>query len=248
MSLEQKQLRLPMDAFAGYEAGEWIRHDGVEEACNRLALWTVHGGNLWLSSESPAGKSHLLRMLASEYRQCGLLNIDGSIAHGAGWRLVQQWVGELNSRAMWLLDLPPGTLPTPVAYAVFHCLERARDMQRPLVLAWRGDLSSCPPELSSRLGAMDRVSMAPPKHDEDLLALLKAGASWLQWDIREQVLCSMLVYLPRRLDVLIPALRRLERLSFEQRQKPAGSWLKQQLIGMAEKEAQLELLAEGERL
>lgn len=233
MSPYQKQLRLPMGASTNYEYREWVRHAGVETACNRLALWMVHGGCLWLNSESPAGKSHLLRMVASEHRQCGLLDVATSVAEGAGWRLVQKWMGELGSRALWLLDVQAGPMPAPVAYAIFHCLERARDQQRPLVIAWRGEAASCPPELGSRLNAMDVVTMAPPAGDGELLALLKASTSQLQWDVREQVLHSMLVYLPRRLDVLLPALHELEALSFEQRQKPAGAWLKQQLLRIA---------------
>jgi len=222
-----------MDASTSYEYREWVRHAGVEAACNRLALWMVHGGCLWLNSESPAGKSHLLRMVADEHPQCGLLNVATAAADEVGWRLVQQWMGELSGRAMWLLDVQAGPIPAPAAYAIFHCLERARDQQRSLVIAWRGDLSACPPELNSRLCAMDMVAMAPPASDGELLALLKASTSQLQWDIREQVLHSMLVYLPRRLDVLLPALKELEALSFEQQQKPAGAWLKQQLLRIA---------------
>ena len=233
-----------MDASIDPDGREWLRHAGVEAACNRLALWMVHGGSLWLSSESPAGKSHLLSTIAADHPQCGLLEIAGTSAKEAGWRLVQQWVSGLGNRAMWLLDVQAGPLPASVAYAIFHCLERARDMQRPLVIAWRGDASASPPELSSRLGAMDKVIMKPPARDDELLLLLKAGTSWLQWDIREEVLRAMLVYLPRRLDVLLPALKQLEALSFEQRQKPAGAWLKQQLIRMAEERGQQSLLLE----
>lgn len=236
-----------MDVSIDHEERRWVRHAGVEAACNRLALWMVHGGSLWLSSDSPAGKSHLLRIVAGEHPQCGLLNVVDASARGAGWHHVQRWMGELGNRAMWLLDVPAGPLPASIAYAIFHCLERARDMQRPLVIAWRGELSTCPPELSSRLRAMDKVVMNPPARDDELLVLLKAGTSWLQWDIREEVLRSMLVYLPRRLDVLLPALKQLEALSFEQKQKPAGAWLKQQLLRMAEDEGQLQLLGEGSR-
>ena len=222
-----------MDASTGYEYREWVRHAGVETACNRLALWMVHGGCLWLNSETPAGKSHLLRVIASEHPQCGLLNVSTQAAGGAGWRLVQQWMGELSSRAMWLLDVPAGSMSASVAYAIFHCIERARDQQRPLVIAWRGDAALCPPELGSRLNAMDMVVMNPPAADDELLALLKSSTGYLQWEVREQVLQSMLVYLPRRLDVLLPALQELEALSFEQQQKPAGAWLKQQLLRIA---------------
>ena len=230
---QQKQLRLPMDASVGVADRQWVRHAGVEAASNRLALWLVHGGCLRLSSETPAGKSHLLRLIANEWPQCGLLTITDAMAKAAGWRLVQQWVGELNSKAMWLLDVQAGPLPASIAYAIFHCLERARDMQRPLVISWRGDATSCPPELSSRLNAMEMVTLTPPTSDEDLLAIMKSCSSRLQWEVREQMLQSMLVYLPRRLDLLLEALAELEALSFEQQQKPSGAWLKQQLTRIA---------------
>lgn len=233
MPANHSQLRLHLEIPANCTYGDWLRHAGVEDACNRMALWSVHGGRLWLKSELPAGKSHLLQTIAHDHAQCALLKINTDIARGAAWRQVQQWMKKLESHAMWILDVQAGALPLPVAHALFHCLERARDLQRPLVIAWRGNVDGCPPELASRLRAMDAVMLAPPSEDSDLLALLRASASHMQWDIREQALQSMLTYLPRRLDILLAALRELESLSFEQKHKPGPAWLKQQLIRIA---------------
>ena len=227
------QLRLQLAIPASDYSGNWLRHAGVEDACNRMALWSVHGGHLWLKSELPAGKSHLLQTINHDHSQCALLKINTDTARGAAWYQVQQWVQKLETHAMWMLDVQAGTLPLPVAHALFHALERARDLQRPLVIAWRGNVDDCPPELASRLRAMDTVLLSPPAQDDDLLALLSASASHMQWDIREQALQSMLTYLPRRLDILLAALRELESLSFEQKHKPGPAWLKQQLIRIA---------------
>ncbi len=228
----KSQLRLQLDLPASYDYGTWVRHAGVESACNRLALWSVHGGRLWLSSDVAAGKTHLLRSLASEQRTIALLDIQK--AEGStSWQLVQQWMTHLERHSMWLLDIPAGPMPVAVAHALFHTLERARDLQRSIVIAWRGDLDELPPELSSRLRAMDQALLHTPARDDELLMILRSGVSTLQWDIREQVLQAMLTYLPRQLDILMPALKELEQLSFEQKHKPGPAWVKQHLIRIA---------------
>ncbi len=230
MPNQRHQLHLKLPLPANYDYQNWLRHAGVEAACNRLALWTVHGGRIWLSSDRVAGKSHLLHSMAAEHPGIGLLNIACDKEQGASWHLVQQWMKALEDRSFWMIDIQAGAMPQSVAHALFHCLERARDMQRPIVVAWRGDVMTLPPELSSRLLAMERVDLAPPHDDATLLQILDNNAGELQWDIRKQVMQSMLTYLPRDLDVLVSALRRLERLSFEQKQKPGPAWLKQQLV------------------
>jgi len=214
-----------------YDYGTWIRHTGVENGCNRLALWSVHGGIIWLASDAVAGKSHLLRTFAADLPSVGMLNVigDSHTCNCNSWQLAQQWMETLESSSSWLIDMPAGHLPRSVALALFHILERARDLQRPVVIAWRGQADDLPPELSSRLLAMEKIDMAPPADDETLLQVLRSSAGNLQWDIREQVLQAMLIYLPRQLDVLAPALKELEALSFEQKHKPGPAWVKQQL-------------------
>jgi len=228
----QSQMRLALSLPERYDYGDWIRHDGVDEACDRMALWCVHGGSLWLRSLDPAGKTHLLRTLARESDNFALLEVS-VLSDQPAWQLVEQWMRELEGSSMWMLDVQPGVLAVPVAQALFHCLERARDQQRAVTLAWRGDVTALPPELSSRLLAMEQCVLAPPSDDDALLNILHSSAGRLQWEIRQQVLQAMLTYLPRQLDVLIPALRELERRSFEQHHRPGPAWLKQQLTGIA---------------
>ena len=228
----KSQLRLQLDLSATYDYGTWVRHAGVESACNRLALWSVHGGKLWLSSDLAAGKTHLLRSLASEQNTVALLDIQ-EVEGSTSWQMVQQWMKQLENHPMWMLDIPAGPMQVAVAHALFHTLERARDLQRPVVIAWRGDIDELPPELSSRLRAMDQVLLHTPARDDELLMILRGGVSSLQWDIREQVLQAMLTYLPRQLDILMPALKELEHLSFEQKHKPGPAWVKQQLVRIA---------------
>ncbi len=232
---KENQLRLQMKLPPVYDYGTWIRHAGVENACNALALWSVHGGTIWLASEAVAGKSHLLRTFAADLPSVGMLNVtgDSSTYNCNSRQLAQQWMEKLDSRSHWLIDMPAGDIPRSVALGLFHLLERARELQRPVVIAWRGQTDGLPPELSSRLLAMEKIDMAPPADDEALLQVLCSSAGNLQWDIREQVLQAMLIYLPRQLDVLAPALKELEALSFEQKHKPGPAWVKQQLARIA---------------
>ncbi len=219
-----------------YDYGAWIRHAGVEQGCNRLALWSVHGGALWLASDHVAGKSHLLRTFAGDQVCAALLVVktdNGENGSADSGQLVQQWMQLLQTSSYWLIDVQAGVMPQAVAHALFHLLERARDLQRHVVIAWRGDPNALPPELSSRLLAMEKVVMAAPADDEMLLRILRASAGELQWDIREQVLQAMLIYLPRQLDVLVVALHMLETNSFEQKHKPGPVWVKQQLMRIA---------------
>ena len=230
----EQQLRLQMQLPPVYDYGAWVRHAGVEQGCNRLALWGVHGGALWLTSDHVAGKSHLLRTLACDLPCAALLTVHTDHGSAADSReMVQRWVHLLQPGSHWLIDVEAGAMPEQFAHALFHLLERARDLQRHVVVAWRGDADSLPPELSSRLRAMETVEMTPPADDDALLQILRASAGELQWDIRAQVLQAMLTYLPRQLDVLIFALNMLETNSFEQQHKPGPAWVKQQLMRIA---------------
>ena len=65
------QQRLDWRLPAWSDSDAWVRHAGVEAATNRLALWLVHGGRLWLTSDEVAGKSHLLSLLAAAYSLIG---------------------------------------------------------------------------------------------------------------------------------------------------------------------------------
>jgi len=240
---DRNQLRLQMNLPPAYDYGAWIRHAGVQQACDRLALWSVHGGAIWLASDAVAGKSHLLRTFAADQaahqNSVAMLEVtrqSGANQSGANnsGELAQQWMESLHGRKHWLIDVQAGVISKATAHALFHLLERGRDLQCPLVIAWRGQTGDLPPELSSRLLAMEKIDMTPPAADDVLLNVLRSSAGRLQWDIREQVLQSMLTYLPRQLDVLVSALHALETLSFEQKHKPGPAWVKQQLVRIAE--------------
>jgi len=231
--MSKPQLRLQLDLPAADHYRTWVRHPGVEDACNRLALWSVHGGRLWLTSDHAAGKSHLLHSFTTDFSGAALLSIQAESEACDAWRLVRRWMQKLDSRPRWLIDAPAGQMPAAQAQALFHIIERARDLQRPLALAWRGAPEQLPPELSSRLLAMEHVEMRQPESDAALLEILGTSAERMQWDIREQVLQAMMHYLPRDLEVLVPALRTLESRSFEQQHRPGPAWVKQQLTKIA---------------
>jgi len=230
----KQQLRLQMHIPVSHAYGTWLRHTGVEDACNRLTLWSVHGGKIWLTSDMAAGKSHLLRTFATESANVAMLSVHTVAASANSWQLAQAWEKQLAEQRCWLIDVQAGALSISVAHALFHLLERGREQQRHMILAWRGDTQALPAELSSRLLAMEKITMSPPRSDDELLQILRASAGNLQWNIREQVLQSMLTYLPRQLDVLVMALQTLESLSFEQKHKPGPAWVKQQLLRIAE--------------
>jgi hypothetical protein len=209
------------------DADDWVRHGGVEDACNRLALWLVHGGRLWLTSDEVAGKSHLLSLLAATHPQLGLVRIQADDPAQA-LPLVRQWLDRLESKAFWAVDVPAGPLAQAHAFALFHLLERARDMRRPIVLSWRS-AGSIPPELDSRLKGMERVVMQAPHSDEDLRRVMRSVATGLQWEIPDAVLDVLLVHLPRRLDALPQMLRSLEADSLQHSKRLTPTWVRQWL-------------------
>ncbi len=226
---QQQTLALNIPAHFNY--GDWIRHAGVEQAGNRLALWLVHGGRIWLTSPHMSGKSHLLRLLQQEHPRMGLLHV-ALVTDRSALHLVEDWLCMLHDKAFWAVDVPAGDVPVNVGLALFHLLERARDMHRPLLLAWRpaGDLSG-PPELMSRLkGSMEHLESHAPACDTDLRRVLQSVACSRQWDIQAHALDTMLQWLPRRLDVLLPALLHLEKVSLADRRKRLSqNWIRSQL-------------------
>ena len=84
----KNQLRLQLPLPVSYDYHNWFRHKGVEDACNRLALWTVHGGRIWLNSESAAGKTHLLRTISADHPSIALLSIDAT----QDWMQAGHWL------------------------------------------------------------------------------------------------------------------------------------------------------------
>ncbi|MES0370939.1 MAG: hypothetical protein ABUK11_01550 [Mariprofundaceae bacterium] len=222
------QQRLNYKIPVNYEYGRWVRHAGVEHACSRIALWLVQGGTLWLGSEGIAGKTHFLHAIKQEHPHVGLVVLGDRQEPAV--RLVQNWVEELEPYAYWIVDLAAGAVNRSQGLALFHLIERAREMNRPLLISWRcdeGDLA--PAELSSRMRMMERASMDSPKTDRDLRAVMYAVAEGLQWQVKESVLSLMLEQLPRNLTEQIAALTQLESASLEERQRITQAWAKKKL-------------------
>jgi len=231
MPANPEQQTLQLQIPPRFEYGDWIRHAGVEEACNRLALWLVHGGRIWLTSENISGKSHLLQVLAREHRSLGLVEAPET-SHQSANALVSDWLASLKDKAFWAVDVRAGDVSMNIGLAMFHLLERARDMHRPVLLAWRPDSrESGPPELMSRLkGSMEYLDSCEPPSDESLKLVMQSVARSRQWDIQPAALDTMLQWLPRRLDILVPALLFLETASLADRKKRLSqSWIREQL-------------------
>jgi len=210
---EQQVLSLAIPEQKHY--GNWVRHSGTEEANGRLALWFVQGGLLWLSSDEMAGKSHFMCALKKEQPQAVLLNINPECTSSISQ--LKAWLGSCEHHTCWILDLPSGSLPVSVAYAVFHLIERAKQMNRSLLISWRCAQSDMhPPELSSRLLMMERIRMFPPENDEDLKLVLKSVLQTMQWDMKDTVLPMLLSHVPRQLSQLLSAVEKLDIYSKQQ--------------------------------
>jgi len=207
---KQQALDLPLPEQKLY--GNWVRHGQVEVAHARLALWLVKGGNIWLSSEEVAGKSHFMHALKSEHPSLVLLE-----PHVQPCSHIQQlklWLDRAEHHVFWLVDLPAGLLPQPLALAVFHLIERAKEMHKELLISYRSEMfESLPPELTSRLRMCERVDMTPPRLDKDLQAVLESVLQTMQWDMKETVLPTLLQYLPRDLALLLQAIDALDAYS-----------------------------------
>jgi len=223
-----QQQRLNYKIPVTYPYGRWVRHEGVEQASSRIALWLVQGGMLWLGSDEVAGKTHFLHALSQEHPHVGLIRADEKPE--AAVRLVRSWLERLEPYAYWMVDMAAGSTGSVQGLALFHLIERAREMNRPLLISWRCDEHElAPPELSSRMRMMERVGMSAPMADSDLKAVMQSAADGLQWQVKESVLSLMLTHLPRRLDQQIKALTELESASLEQRQRITQAWAKEKL-------------------
>jgi len=219
-----RQQLLNLQLAPRYAYAEWVRHAGVEAAQNRLALWLVHGGRLWLTSENACGKTHLAHLLTKEHPHIALIRVQADGDHPAA-RLVADWLESLGHSAYWLLDIASVPLPKSTAIALFHLLERAREGQRHVALFWRRqEGADVPPELMTRLAALERIDMQPPHKDSELTAVLAAVAKARQWQVGEDVIRLMLEHLPRNLDSLIDTLDQMEHASLAERKQLTRRW------------------------
>ncbi|MDX8411334.1 MAG: hypothetical protein R8K46_05630 [Mariprofundaceae bacterium] len=224
-----RQQLLGLNIPPTYDYGAWIRHAGLEEMHNRLALWLVRGGILWLSSAQPAGKTHVLHALQQEHPHLGLISIGGNKA-GHAAECVRQWLPGLERHALWMVDVQAGGLPYQTGIALFHLIERAKAHNRPLLIAWRCDDAElgCP-ELASRMRGMERIEARPPEDDAALRAVLKSVAGSRQWRMDDAMIDLLLNSQPRRLDALIDAFAQLEADALAAKRAMTLSWLRQSL-------------------
>lgn len=206
---EQQTLTLLLPIKKHY--GNWVRHPQVEEASGRLALWFVQGGLLRLTSEDVAGKSHLLQALADENPHVALLACDKRNVSSV--QQLKLWLEQCEHQAYWILDLPAGDIPTAFAYAVFHLIERAKEMNKALLISWRCVENKMPAELRSRLLMMEKVEMSAPVNDMHLKQVLDSVLQHMQWDMKETVLPILLQHVPRTLGALLQALVLLDAYS-----------------------------------
>ncbi|MDQ6952532.1 MAG: hypothetical protein Q9M15_03290 [Mariprofundaceae bacterium] len=226
-SMKMQQQYLHFSSPLKHDYHMWVHHSGTEIACAKLAIWMNQGGILWLTSDEPAGKSHLIHALAQEYSQ--LKRIE------PGKRLtpikqVAVWLDILKDTNLWVLDLHAGKLPKRTALALFHLIERAKESQHALLISWRcPDTDLKPSELASRLRMMEQVKIQAPETNADLRRVLQATARQLHWDIPEGLIKVLIQHLPRNLGIQIDALHRLEAASLEERTRLTQVWAKKKL-------------------
>ena len=219
-----RQQLLDLQLAPRYAYAEWVRHAGVEQAQNRLASWLVHGGRLWLTSEAPAGKTHLAHLAAHEHPHIGLVRVEADVT-GPASRQLADWLEAFANAAYWVADIAAGKLSQATGIALFHLLERAREDGRHLALFWRcSDAHDAPPELMSRLATLERVELRPPARDDELAAVLASVAASRQWHVQPDVIRLMLTHLPRELHALISAMRELEEASLAEQRRLTRRW------------------------
>jgi len=223
--MTQQRLLFTLPVTPGYHT--WVHHQGTAAACTRLAVWLNEGGTLWLKSDSPAGKSHLLRALQEEYPQLARLQIQPSLS---ALQQVAAWLEVAESYNIWSIDLPAQSLPKHTGTALFHLIERAKEQGRPLLVVWRcADHKLAPLELASRMRMMEQVQITPPENDHELHRVLKAAAHQLHWDIPDKLIKVMLTHLARDLDSQLSALRLLESASQTERARMTQAWVREKL-------------------
>jgi len=190
-------------------------------------MWMIHGGMLWLTSDGPAGKTHLIQSLQQTHPELAVLTPSASLP---ALTQVSSWLETLEKHAYWCIDLPAGAISHNTGLAIFHLIERAKSMRAALLIAWQcPDDELAPPELASRMRMMEQAHIFPPESDDDLRLVLRAVAQQLQWDISESFLKVMLNYLPRDLNTQIQALRHLEAASAEERVRISQAWARERL-------------------
>ncbi len=183
---------------------------------------------LWLNSDDVAGKTHFLHALKQEHPHVGLVVAEGGQV--ASIRLVECWLKQLEPFACWMVDLPAGPVSRACGLALFHLIERAREMNRSLLISWRcGDDALAPAELGSRMRMMEQAVMLPPSSDREMKRIIHSVAEELQWSVKESVVSLMLSRLPRTIADQVAALKQLESAALEDRRRITQAWAKEKL-------------------
>jgi len=232
MTAVQPPLPLPLPQLLTYDG--WVNHHGVASAASALALWELQGGEVWLRSDGVAGKSHLLQALYRELDGARLLQVvDNGKMDSA--RCIACWLQQLQPGRWWLVDIAAGKRSADVQLALFHLIERSRRDAIPLVVGWRcSDAVVSKPELLTRLRAMQQLVLQPPVTDEDLLAVLAAELTRMQWCLHTAVLRYILDHTERDLSLLLPLLHALHQQSLSQQCKPSLVNIRRLLKGVGE--------------
>ncbi|MDX8394631.1 MAG: hypothetical protein R8K21_08650 [Mariprofundales bacterium] len=222
-----RQLLLELElGIDGNYYGAWVTHGQAQSVRHRLALWLQTGGRLWLTSAEECGKSHLLHLL--QQTQANNVHLFATVP-----MLNDIKINKYNKKAShWLIDLPAGYLSKNDALTVFHMLERARSLQIHVLIAWRNtqeNINNLPPELSSRLRAMQRCEMFATRDEKTLINILRTVAKARQWRISDDILALLLHQLPRRLHILIAGMKTLEYTSLEEHRRLNILWARKQL-------------------
>jgi chromosomal replication initiation ATPase DnaA len=201
MSDLQRQLALPFAYVPRFAVEDFIAAPSNAEArawLGRVADWP--GGRLALYGDEGCGKTHLLQLWAERH---GARLLSGPQLRG---------LPDLGSSAAIALDDADAA---PDEVALFHLLNTAAEMRRPLLLTGRAPPAHWPvrlPDLASRLRAMTAVALRPAE-DPLLRALLARLLSDRQLVLNEALQEWLLMRLPRHPGALREAAARLDRMA-----------------------------------
>lgn len=218
-----------------YQYGTWIQHDGVLSAGAAVAQWMSIGGQLWLNSESSAGKTHLLHTLKLEHPNASLLEIKRGGKELPVMDQVQCFLDVLMHGEAWLIDIEAGALDFSCDSALFHVMSKAMLKHTPLILAWRCEPSELAlSQVAVHLQQLSCVKIAAPESAEDKRDVLFSVAKSRQWFLSDTVLALLYKQGLVSLTELIAAIEELHLASLQERRKMSVRWITQHLKTLKE--------------
>ncbi len=194
--MTSRQLPLLIPHGNAYDEASWLAAESNEAArtwLGRTEVWPEHRLALW--GEAGRGKTHLLRIWAA---RTGAELVEGPALSG---------FPEVTSPSGVAVDDADRSEPA----ALLHLLNTARELDRPVLLASQAPPARWPVtlrDLESRLRAITAVEVEAP--DDELLRQLL-----LRWLAERQLVADptlhdrLLLRLPRRPDMLLAAVARL---------------------------------------